>query len=187
METIKETNSQYMNRLHDIENNTNVNVDDSTALIKAQFISDDFCAKMCIATTLTLLLSPFAICDVYYASTDTSCVNQNCNDLAINMQSYLLASGIIIFIGIGITNFNIYCLDFKLFSPKKNTDETSVSLYLLNWVSRLFAISWIITGCVLFWAYMDTSKCNSSIKSYLFARFIIFLISSLMNMTVNNE
>lgn len=185
-------NSQGINKLHDIENNNNiVKAEESMKLINAPFITDECCGKMCVAFTFTALLCPFAICDVYYASTDTSCVNQDCNGLAINMRSYLLASGIIVFIGIGIANFSIFCLDYKMFESKKYYDEQSDSIQLfnllLNWVSRLFGISWVITGCVLFWAYMDISKCNTSIKSYLFARFIIFLISTVMTMNRNKE
>jgi len=190
METIKETNnSQYVNGLHDIENNNIVKTEESIQLVSAPYITDECCAKILIAYIFTSLVCPFAICDVYYASTDTSCVNQDCNGLAINMHSYLLASGIIIFIGIGVTNLSIFCFDYKMVDSKKysHDSENRYKYFFWKWLFKFFGISWLVTGCVLFWAYMDISKCNSSIKNYLFTRFIIFLVFTVTSIKQNSE
>ena len=190
MDAIKETNNtQYVNGLHDIEKNNNINInvkaEETLSLVKSPLITDECCAKSFIAIISTALLSPFAICDVYYASTDETCVNQNCNDLAINMQSYLMASGIIMFIGIGLLNVSIFCCDYNV--SKKYNDEITVGLYMFDWISRLFGISWLITGCVLFWGYMDITACAKPVKNYLFARFILALIFSVMSAKPNSN
>jgi hypothetical protein len=188
MDSIKETNNtQYVNGLHDIEknNNTIVKAEETLSLVKAPLITDECCGKSFIAIMSTIFLSPFAICDVYFASTDETCVNQNCNDLAINMQSYLMASGIIMFVGIGLLNISIFCYDYDV--SKKYDDEITVGLYMFDWISRLFGLSWLITGCVLFWAYMDISVCAKPVKNYLFARFILALIFSVMSAKTNSN
>ncbi len=73
--------------------------------------TESCCAKMCLALTTTILLSPFAICDLYYATSDDACVNQNNHGLTITMHSYLMASGTIMFIFIGGINASIFLVD----------------------------------------------------------------------------
>lgn len=138
-----------------------------------EICSDACCAKLCLALTSTLLLSPFAICDLYYATSDDACVNQNNHGLTITMHSYLLASGAMMFIFIGGMNFSICVVNLDKF---KLSEEIQVLLTVSEWILKLFGTSWLILGCVLLWAYTDLSKCSQTTHDYLFARFIIGLV-----------
>lgn len=174
-------------QLNDIE--SQITEEDKRILVKREnIISDVCCAKICIAISVSALLSPFAICDVYYASTDNSCItqSQSSHNLSIILQSYLLASGIITFIGIGMFNFTLLVLDVNMFTPNKSNDETFI-LNISTFIFRIFEISWIILGCVLFWAYTDIASCSQTVHDYLFAKFIIAIVSYVLRLQQNKE
>lgn len=146
------------------------------------FIDEMCCIKICIATTSSILLSPFAICDVYYASTDSMCVTQHDHHLAITLYSYLMASGVIMFAFIGALNVSIFLFDTNLLQPSSRGErETSIWVHIGTYVVQTFHFAWLIVGCVLFWAYTDTSKCMDSTYHYLFARFVIAIVLSAAN------
>lgn len=166
-------------RLTDIESQP---VDD-TVRIKQQIIKNERCfAKTCIATTSTLLLSPFAIGDMYYACTDSICVNQSNHYFDITMYSYLISSGIFTFVFIGALNVSIFIFDINLLGTTTTTyrdgSKPHVCLYVGNYIVKAFHLVWLIVGCVLFWGHMNTSICMDSTYHYLFARFVITSVLS---------
>jgi hypothetical protein len=182
METNKTT------QLNDIE--SQITEEDKRILVKKEnIISDVCCAKICIAISVSAILSPIAICDLYYATTDESCITQSQSNhhLTIILQSYLMASGIIIFIGIGIFNFSLLISDVNMISPNKSNDEIVVGINTCSCVFRMFELSWIILGCVLFWAYTDIGSCSQTVHDYLFARFIIAIVSYVFRLIQKNE
>lgn len=178
------TETQYSNKLNDIE---------AQIITKRDPVISDACyAKCCLSITFSLLLCPFAICDVYFASTDDSCITQSQSDhnLNITLQSYLLSSGIIVFIFIGILNFSIFIFDLNMTKSKQDNDNEQVLhmvLNLSNILVRTFGLCWLILGCVLFWAYTTISNCSQSVTNYLFARFIIFIIGTFFSIKLNSE
>jgi len=189
MEINKET-TQYTNQLHNIEAQiTQTQREHLNGLEKKSSISDVCCAKICIGIITTLILSPFPICDVYYATTDTTCVNQNqqSHNLNIILQSYLLASGIMTIIFIGTFNFSLFVLDVNIIHPNKNDTEINFCLKICDWVSRGFGLSWLILGCVLFWGYTNMENCSQSVHDYLFARFILGIIFFVSRTQYNND
>ena len=180
--------TQYTNKLSDIE--AQITEEDKRILVKSEsIVSDVCCAKMCIASFTTALLSPFAVCDVYYASTDHSCVTQGQSDhhLEIILQSYLMASGIIMFVIIGLFNFTFFALDVNLLSQNKNDNDFSLCVSICSWVFRSFDLAWLILGCVLFWGYTDISNCSQSVHDYLFARFILGIVSFVSRIQQENS
>jgi len=193
METINQTNQQnpindskYINQLNNIE--AQIHISNETKPI----CNESCYAKCCLSLTFSLLLSPFAICDVYFATTDNSCVNQSqsSHNLNITLHSYLLASGIIVFTFIGILNFSIFICDLNMTKSNKNNenvDTVYAVLNISNIIVRIFGISWLILGCVLFWAYTVISDCSKPIHDYLFARFILFLIFSIFTFRSSSE
>ena len=184
----KQPDTQYTNQLNDIE--AQITEEDKRILVKRENIIDDVCcAKICIALTTTALLSPFAICDVYYASTDHTCVtqSQSSHNLEIILQTYLMASGIIMFSMIGLFNFTLFALDVNIISPNKNDTEISLCVSICKWVFRAFDLSWLILGCVLFWAYTDIPKCSQSVHDYLFARFILGIVGYVSRLQQENR
>ena len=175
--------AQYTNKLHEME----AQVKQTEAIFLGSpkdtgCIGEVCCAKMCIAFISSALLSVFAICDVYYGSSDITCVSQSqeSHHLNITLKSYLLASGIIMFSFIGLLNIGIFLFDVTPFEgtkrPIPNDDGVIVGAVLCRWVLNGFGMSWLILGCVLFWAYTDVAACSQSVHDYLFARFIIGIV-----------
>lgn len=175
--------AQYTNKLHEME----AQVKQTEAIILGSqrdtgCIGEVCCAKMCIAFISSALLSVFAICDVYYGATDITCVSQSqeSHHLNITLKSYLLASGIIMFSFIGLLNIGIFLFDVTPFEGTKrrntNDDGVIVGTVLCRWFLNGFGLSWMILGCVLFWAYTDVAACSQSVHDYLFARFIIGIV-----------
>ena len=161
------------------ENRKVVNV---TLVQKEPCISEQCIAKCCISTTLAIIVYPFIICDMYYALTDNSCVNQPLDDLVITMQQYLFASSIIGIVAVSIANTCL--ISFNLF---KCIEEGAVCWQIIRWISRIFQLSWLILGCVMLWGKMDLSKCSEPVHAYLFARFIIFIILSAGDSRVSTQ
>jgi len=195
METINQSNqnnpindTQYTNQLNNIEAQNGYL---QTTAINESKDSTTCYAKCCVAITASLLLSPFAICDVYFATTDDSCVNQSQSgqNLDITLHSYLLASGIIVFSFIGILNFSIFFCDLDIIKSAKNNDDEADHFIInfTNIVVRLFGLAWLILGCVLFWDYTIISDCSQPVHDYLFARFILFIISTVFTLKLNIE
>jgi len=190
METSNNTNTQYTSQLDRIEAQIVNNNDNQSLVKKKDLISDQCCAKICISFFVTGFLSIFAICDVYYACTDETCVNQSqsSHNLTIILKSYLLASGIINFSILGIFNIWLFVFDFNILNPKLDSDEVVFSLNFCNWIAKGFGLAWLILGCVLFWAYTDISTCSQSVHDYLFARFIIGIVFIVMgNVSRDNK
>ena len=167
------TQTQYAADLNNVEAQI-IRKEDTVFLIKKD---DDICMKICVSIFVTLICSPFAICDLYYATTDTTCVTQSQRDHNLNiiLQSYLLASGIITFVLIGISNVYVFTIDLN--SKDNNNDDIIICCGAVSsWILRVFNLAWLILGCVLFWGYTDISTCSQTVHDYLFARFIIFLV-----------
>ena len=183
------SNTQYNNDLNNAEEGK---IQDISVLVeKKEYCNDLLCFKMFVTITFTSLMTPFIVCDIYFALNDVSCVHQKTREMDIVMNVYLLSSGLISLIMTVLSN--IYILSFSnnlLTSNNNNTDEDGINclLYMLKCVFQVFNLSWLITGCVLFWAYMDINSCSKPVYNYLMARFIIGIVSiALFNCTANNK
>jgi len=137
--------------------------------------------KMIIITVFTIISSPFIICDFYFALTDTSCVNQNFQQININMRTYLLVSAIINLCVVMIYNLSILCF------VENVNNGVLLFLKIFETLVKIFTVSWLIVGCVMFWSFMDTSICAKNVHSYLLARFIIMLVSVGMSVLLNKD
>ena len=144
------------------------------------------CSKICLCIIVTAILSPFIICDLYFAITDTSCVNQTFNNLQINMKDYLFINGIIGVSIIGIIDLLILCFDYK-FDKNTKKGDTEPMLNIVGWILKLFSISWLVLGCTIFWDFMDTRACSKSTYSYLLARFIIYIVGVALSVLKNDK
>ena len=153
-----------------------------TSLIKKDAHAE-ICGKCCAAFFMTSIMSPFIICDLYFAFTDNSCSDQQ-NKIDVTMRAYLFVSGIIGLIFITVVNFQICLLKLDDNKDKhKNMIERDESfgancLKLFGYIYRMFHLAWLMVGCIMFWGYMDISKCSTAIYSYLLARFIIAIIAT---------
>jgi hypothetical protein len=153
---------------------------ETSGLVKqTPFISDELCFKFFLSFLSLIICGPFAICDVYYGSTDISCLTQSQEEhnLNITLSVYLLTSGSIMLIFIGAFNIYLFAFDVNILVDK-HSDECTICSYCLSYITRGFGISWLILGCVLFWAYTNISDCSQAVHDYMFARLIIGLIST---------
>lgn len=185
--TIKES-QEYANKVNNIEAQI-ITQDETHLLVKESFISDECCGKICIAVGTTVILSPFPICDLYYAFTDNTCVTQSQTNhhLTITLKSYLMVSGFITLSIIAIFNFCLFLLDCNVIFPNKKNNENYFCEKIIEIIFRVFGLAWLILGCVLFWAYTDISNCSDSLHDYLFARLILGIISYVVRIYNNKE
>lgn len=142
------------------------------------------CAKFCLCTFITALLSPLVICDLYFALTDTSCVDQTFHRLQINMKDYLFITGIIGITIIGIIDLLILVFDYN-FDKNSNKGDAGIILSICCWVFKIFSIAWLVLGCSIFWSFMDTTMCSKQTYSYLLARFIIYIVGVALTVLKN--
>ena len=156
--------------IKDVESQT------TNILNNASSLNEDFYAKLCLSATTTVVLLPFAICDTYYAVSDDACMNQNSHNLSLTLHSYLLANGIITFVFWGGIHFVIFVCDLKSDNFSNLKSENGMCGLTLEYIMKMFGTAWLITGCVLFWAYTNMSLCSKSSNDYLFARFILGII-----------
>jgi hypothetical protein len=148
-----------------------------TSLVRKQdkeCISDICCAKIVLISITTLVMVPFAICDVYFGTLDNTCLSQSQyeHNLAITMKTYLLSSGIIEFILYGFIALLALCFDTQV----SDTDALEVFGACTKYILYLFGTAWLVLGCVLFWAYTDISQCSANIHDYMFARLILGIV-----------
>jgi len=149
-------------------------------LVKEPSLCGKLFVKFCFALAFAALSSPFIICDMYFALTDTSCIHQSFDKLYITMYNYLYISSIF---GIGVV-FILSCAIMCLELEKRDRNECGeVCSQLLGWALKLFGLAWSIVGFVIFWGYMDTSKCAKPVYNYLLAKFIILIITIFFEVT----
>ena len=168
-------------QLNDVESQT-------TITSGQQKSSEQIYIKLFLSATTIVILAPFAICDTYYAVSDDACMNQNSHNLSLTLHSYLLANGIITFVCLGGINFGIFVFDLNSNHFSKWKTELEICGVTFEYLMKLFGTAWLITGCVLFWAYTNMSLCKKSSNDYLFARFIlgiIFHVASIKSSTNN--
>ncbi len=128
-----------------------------------------------IVTLLIIIYSAFIVCDIYYGLNDKSCVSQDVERISINLKTFLLVRGFII---LG------YIANLILSSCLVTTSTIELcgcfQITLLIMVS-IFLLAWNIVGAVLFWGYLDKSKCDNPVYNYTFASLIIVFVGSFFN------
>lgn len=149
------------------KNNTN------TGYIKRETI-----AKVLAMIFIIILGFPIIFCDLYYAYTDNSCVNDYINRLNINMKTYLLVNGYYSLIIVFMIVVRISCISFE------NIDQKIYLIILprfMEILAILFLTTWNIIGALIFWDKLyEEKKCDKNISNYLFVSLIIKLLSNSM-------
>ena len=126
---------------------------------------------------ILILIFPLSFCDLYFAVNDDSCVNLPAGKLAITMKTFLLVNGIYSFIMFGIVSVLICCANLERLTESVGFQFISM---IFETVIKLFSVSWIIVGSIIFWHLMDSSKCSDTTYNYLFASLIIRIVSSVL-------
>ena len=127
------------------------------------------CAFSCVGITVLVLLSPFIICDLYFAYNSISCQHDT-SPVGITLTTWLEVAGFSLIGFIGsflLTTSIVVCCGLK----------SMVWFVPVQWLFSLFSFAWLIVGCVLFWRYLDPSgDCGRDVSDYMWARLIIGLI-----------
>ena len=147
-----------------------------------QCCTDVMMAKLMCNILVTALLSPFVICDFYFGLKDDTCVAQQTSQMqSLTMRTYLIVSASLGLVSIAAMNIRVCTADAS--NKKvgmKFEEEAKCTAEIGLWIGKAFNVSWLIAGCVLFWGYMDFDKCSTRVHDYLFARFIIALVTTMM-------
>jgi hypothetical protein len=114
---------------------------------------------------------------------DNTCINQKIDKLFVNMYDYLIVSGIYSVI---ITVISILFILFFI-DNMKNNEVTKLNFFLFLFSISLFNVIWNIIGSLIFWHYMDNSKCSYEVFNYLFVSLIIKLIFCSTILLNNNK
>lgn len=128
---------------------------------------DQVIKKLAVIISLVVLVigfTPFIFMDLYVAYTDTSCVSQEVDQMALTLKDWLFVYGYLSIFVFSIAVVMIICGVSKIW------------IKTLSVVSSLFSVSWSITGAVLFWSYMNIDQCESLTKNYVYTRLIMSLI-----------
>jgi hypothetical protein len=134
---------------------------------------EDMISKVCISFWFTVFVSPFIICDMYFAFNDKSCVNQTFVSLQVNMFVYLLVNSIIGIIVVLITYSIIFIFD-------RYEELTEIVICCSKFISHIlngFFVIWTMVGCMIFWGYMDKSKCSKIVYDYLFVKLFLSIVT----------
>lgn len=122
-----------------------------------------------------IFLTPFIVCDLYYAYNDTSCVNNVITNYNISftlatwlkVNGWILVSIVSICLILGIV---ICC------SPTVGVILGSLFALIIGFMG-VFNLIWIIIGSIMFWGDLDKTKlCNKGLSDYMYARLIICII-----------
>jgi len=135
--------------------------------------NSEFFGKSIGVCCLLTLIMPCVICDLFFALTDKTCVNENVEN--INLKQYLLGTGLFALL---FAIISIICI---CIISKKNTENDQLSimfLYIVNIIGTIFTIVWNIIGAVIFWGSIYKENiCSKEITTYLFVVLIIRLLS----------
>ena len=154
------------------ENNDNKSSNDKFAMN---------CYKFTIIFIVLLFGLPLAICDIYYAYTDNSCVTSHVDRININLKEYLQVSGLLSLCFIFIIILG------TLFSENlKNSVLLGIGAVLLIPIT-IFNTVWNIIGGVIFWKYMDNALCSNNVFNYVFASIVIKYVCIVLNLFNNNN
>jgi hypothetical protein len=143
------------------------------------------CIKSTIILLISLLCLPFGITSVYYAFTDTSCVNQQAGNLYVNLKDFLAVDGILVLI---YNLFTCLLISFSKNPFDKVDNITNNIIYKVSlFIGNMFSLSWTIVGAVIFWSLIDNKQCNKPIYNYTFALLVIKFVALLLSQLGNSK
>jgi hypothetical protein len=131
---------------------------------------EEFIGKSITSCCLLTLIMPCVVCDLFFAITDKTCVNENVAN--INLKQYLLGTGIFAFSIIVINIISLFTISGI------NNELCILFMYIVNIIGTIFTIIWNIIGAVIFWGTIYKENiCSSQVSTYLFVVLIFRLLS----------
>jgi hypothetical protein len=133
----------------------------------------------CIGFTMMLFIFSFIFCDLYYAYNSISC-QHNINPVGITLSTWLEVSGY------SLLALSLISLINTL------TIECSIScdgIYqMIIWIYRIFSLSWLIIGCIIFWRYLEPYDfCHNNVSNYMWVRLIFGLVGILSSTAAKDK
>jgi hypothetical protein len=120
---------------------------------------------------LFIFIFPMIFCDYYFAMNNDSCVKQPLH-ISLTIYDYLIVNAIFgSIVVVGILFLFMYC-DSETADKLKDNCLFIILLHLV----RLFGISWIVVGAVMYWGEMNRTLCSQQTNDYLTASLIIRII-----------
>jgi hypothetical protein len=107
---------------------------------------------------------PFIICNLYFATTDESCVHQATSDFNLPYSTILIVDAVLnIALLLGIVVIRDKYLGMFLFV-----------------MYQIFVFIWTIISCIVFFSFMDVGKdCSRPVYTYILTTLILKLIGQL--------
>lgn len=112
-----------------------------------------------------LFYLPTIICNLYYTSTDNSCITNTNPDFKLNLYDFLYVDALA-----SITIMFVIIIDV-LYNNKNNILEQLYNIFIHCYSAFIFI--WTIMGCIIFILLLDTQSCESSLYKYVFVLLII--------------
>jgi len=134
---------------------------------------EDIISKVCISFWFTVFVSPFIICDLYFAFNDKTCINQTFVSLQVNMFVYLLVNSIMGIIIVLITYSIIFIFD----RYEELTETVICCSKFISHVLNVFFVIWTVIGIVIYWGFLNKSKCSKIVNDYLFIKLFITTVT----------
>ena len=144
---------------------------DEEARLEKEYINN--LARKLTCGTFALLYLPTIICNLHFALNDKSCVNNPNPTFGINLSDFLYVDAIASLITI------IVIILFVFYNITNNILDKLYNIYIHCY--SVFLLGWTIIGCLIFWIYIDTSSCGSSVYKYMFVLLLIKFIIQLCN------
>lgn len=168
--------------LSDIENQNGRNINEAQESARTQYELTQFrITTGMLLVIMIIMYTSFIVCDIYFALNDDSCVTQDVSRLSFNLKTFLFVRG---FILLGLITNIILTLSTVTHSIIKFCTYVQISIIMLI---SIFLLVWNIIGAVLFWGYMDTSKCTNPVYNYTFVSLVIAFVSAIINLITKNS
>jgi hypothetical protein len=143
--------------------------------------------RLCASLLLIIIVSPIAICDLYFGFIDNSCSNENPDKVNISLRLYLLVCGFICLASLLVVLLRLW------FIPLDNTINynsfCSNCCYNVS-ISGFAAFNtiWNILGAIIFWGYIYINgNCNINFSTYVFVSLIIKFVLNFMAVFTSNR
>jgi hypothetical protein len=158
----------------DIENNNSF-TELKSILVKPDGQKNSRVAEVAVRVVCFLLLFifvfPMIFCDYYFAMNNESCVKQPLH-ISLTIYDYLIVNAIfgsIVVVG-------ILFLFMQCDNESSNKLKDNCLFIILMHLVRVFGISWLVVGAVMYWGEMNRTLCSQQTNDYLTASLILRII-----------
>lgn len=130
-------------------------------------VENDYDKKTCAIFCIICVQIPFMICDLYFGSSNQPCLDMYFSEIRLNFRTWLIVSGF-------IHTFMVILWCMVLYK--------NVCMYfaqIFSKIAGIFLISWIITGSIVFWKYLEPNKlCDNELTNFILVRIITGLFAT---------